>query len=94
MTGFSGDGYHCTRPRGDDGTVATDTSNVNEPGNDVHGNGNRVNGVPIPTCVFSVCSCPPGWALNTDNMSDKRCIEAPQPTGMYPSLINRGFRYY
>ena len=80
-TGFFGDGYHCRRPRGDDGIGDTDTSNVNRPGNDVQDNGSKAHGIPIPTCVFSVCSCPPGWALNTDNMSDKKCIEAPQPTG-------------
>ena len=86
--GFSGDGYHCTRPRGDDGAGDADTPNVHRPNNNGHGSGNKENGIPIPTCVFSVCSCPPGWALNTDNMSDKRCIEAPQPTGIYPSTTS------
>ena len=49
------------------------------------------NNVPEPTCVFSVCSCPPGWALHVDNMNNKRCIEAPQPQGKSHSKLYNEF---
>ena len=87
--GFVGDGYSCRRPRGDEETETTMSPNNNRPGNsDNNGNENSSNRVPEPTCVFSVCSCPPGWALHVDNVNNKRCIEAPQPQGkLHPKII-------
>ena len=69
----------------------TEAPNTNGPGgNENNGNdgGNMYppNRVPQPTCVFSVCSCPPGWALNSDNSNNQICIEAPQPQGKYWDL--------
>ena len=76
--GFVGDGYICRRPRGDEGGDVTVLPNSNADGNIDSSKPSRV---PEPTCLFSVCSCPSGWALNSDNMNNKKCIEAPQPQG-------------
>ena len=85
--GYIGDGYICTRPRGDNGGALTESPDTNG-SNGSNGNEDTDDGgmyppnrVPQPTCVFSVCSCPPGWALNADNSNNQICIEAPQPQG-------------
>ena len=83
--GFVGDGYICRRPRGDEGGDVTVLPNSNADGNIDSSKPSRV---PEPTCLFSVCSCPSGWALNSDNMNNKKCIEAPQPQGK-ENLIQR-----
>ena len=63
----------------------TDTNGSGGSGSDDTGNDDVYppNRVPQPTCVFSVCSCPPGWALNVDHANNQRCIEAPQPQGIF-----------
>ena len=63
----------------------TDTNGSGGSGSDDTGNDDVYppNRVPQPTCVFSVCSCPPGWALNVDHANNQRCIEAPQPQGNF-----------
>ena len=88
--GFVRDGYSCRSQRGEEGRKTTqppgfnahfgNNQGVNVDGNN-SGRGRIEDRAPEVTCVFSVCSCPPGWALHVDSMNNKNCIQALQTQG-------------